>query len=146
MICRVLALALALGLAGCAAPSTTSTTDVAAWAGAFTCGFTDTVLAVAFPDMRFTAPGFTGTMLGLPLSYGGDSAQAFADACWSERGCRAGRVPRRVRSAGASRPAVARRSGRHDQYLPSASCFRSRSLSLAGLFLAHAAATRSHAR
>ena len=55
----------------CPAPSTTSTTDVAAWAGAFTCGFTDTVLAVAFPDMRFTAPGFTGTMLGLPLSYGG---------------------------------------------------------------------------
>ena len=66
-------------LVGCS--TTTSNTDVASVSGAFVCGFTDAMLAAAFPDFRFNAPGTTAALVGLPLSYGGDGAKAFADAC-----------------------------------------------------------------
>ena len=67
-------------LAGCAT-SNNANTDVASWAGAFTCGVTDTLLAVMFPDMRFSAPGTTAALVAWPLAYTGPEGAAFTEAC-----------------------------------------------------------------
>ena len=39
------------------------------------------ILKPVVPHFRYTAVGTTGALVGLPLSYGGDAAKAFTDAC-----------------------------------------------------------------